>query len=191
MPWLSWCCVVTFYAFQFYFIVLLLTPLIIPNLLYSVRVSNELGRGNGKAAKFSVEVILYTSLAIGVFFWILCLAFGHQISYLFTSSKEVAKAVSSLSGLLAFSILLNNVGPVLSGKYIGDKYCLILSFPSKYCLMYAWMLPQLSEIKHLPRLSCGICLLTILLQWLWLWFCTFVMFPFCWRMGHLGQIISE
>lgn len=83
-----------------------------------VRVSNELGRGNGKAAKFSVEVILYTSLTIGVFFWILCLAFGHQISYLFTSSKEVAKAVSSLSGLLAFSILLNNVGPVLSGVAI-------------------------------------------------------------------------
>lgn len=84
-------------------------------LLCSVRVSNELGRGNGKAAKFSVEVILYTSLLIGIFFWILCLAFGHQISYLFTSSEEVAKAVSSLSVPLAFSILLNNVGPVLSG----------------------------------------------------------------------------
>ncbi|CAO2820504.1 unnamed protein product [Amaranthus hypochondriacus] len=84
-----------------------------------VRVSNELGRGNGKAAKFSVEVILYTSLLIGIFFWILCLAFGHQISYLFTSSEEVAKAVSSLSVPLAFSILLNNVGPVLSGMAIG------------------------------------------------------------------------
>lgn len=86
------------------------------NFLHSVRVSNELGRGNGKAAKFSVDVILYTSLIIGIFFWILCLAFGHQISYLFTSSEEVAKAVSELSIPLAFSILLNNVGPVLSGK---------------------------------------------------------------------------
>ncbi|GAB4834952.1 hypothetical protein Ancab_033219 [Ancistrocladus abbreviatus] len=84
-----------------------------------VRVSNELGRGDGKAAKFSVEVILYTSIAVGVIFWILCLAFGHQIAYLFTSNEEVAKAVSSLSVLLAFSILLNNVGPVLSGVAIG------------------------------------------------------------------------
>ncbi|XP_021743367.1 protein DETOXIFICATION 24-like isoform X2 [Chenopodium quinoa] len=84
-----------------------------------VRVSNELGRGNGKAAKFSVDVILYTSVIIGIFFWILCLAFGHQISYLFTSSEEVAKAVSDLSVPLAFSILLNNVGPVLSGVAIG------------------------------------------------------------------------
>ncbi|XP_074264184.1 protein DETOXIFICATION 24-like [Silene latifolia] len=84
-----------------------------------VRVSNELGKGNGKAAKFSVEVILYTSVLIGIFFCIFCLAFGHQISYLFTSNEEVVKAVSSLSIPLAFSILLNNVGPVLSGVAIG------------------------------------------------------------------------
>ncbi|KAK9688868.1 hypothetical protein RND81_09G017200 [Saponaria officinalis] len=84
-----------------------------------VRVSNELGRGNGKAAKFSVEVILCTSVIIGVFFCIFCLAFGHQISYLFTSNEEVVKAVSSLSIPLAFSILLNNVGPVLSGVAVG------------------------------------------------------------------------
>ncbi|KAL2933977.1 Protein DETOXIFICATION 24, partial [Bienertia sinuspersici] len=81
-----------------------------------VRVPNELGRGNGMAAKFSVQVMLYTSLIIGIFFWILCLAFGHQIPHLFTSSEEVAKAMSDLSVPLAFSVLLNSIGPVLSGK---------------------------------------------------------------------------
>lgn len=83
---------------------------------YSVRVSNELGRGDAKAAKFSIKVILSTSIGIGVFFWVLCLVFGRQIAYIFTSEEEVAEEVSSLSVLLAFSILLNSVQPVLSGN---------------------------------------------------------------------------
>jgi MATE family multidrug resistance protein len=86
------------------------------NNLYSVRVSNELGKGNAKAAIFSIKVILGTSITIGVVFWILCLAFGNKISYWFTSDEEVAEAVSSLSTLLAFSMLLNSVQPVLTGE---------------------------------------------------------------------------
>ncbi|KAJ6379784.1 hypothetical protein OIU76_016437 [Salix suchowensis] len=84
-----------------------------------VRVSNELGSGNAKAAKFSIMVALGTSIIIGVIFWILCLIFSREISYLFTSSEEVAESVSSLHVLLAFSMLLNSVYPVLSGVAIG------------------------------------------------------------------------
>lgn len=86
----------------------------------SVRVSNELGRGNAKATKFSIKVILYTSLGIGVVFFILCLVLGRQIAYIFTTSEEVVDAVSDLSVLLAFSILLNSIQPVLSGVAIGS-----------------------------------------------------------------------
>ncbi|KAL6335908.1 hypothetical protein AAG906_003533 [Vitis piasezkii] len=88
----------------------------------SVRVSNELGRGNAKAAKFAIKYILSTSICIGVVIWILCLVFGHDIGYLFTSNEEVAETVSSLSVLLAFSILLNSVQPVLSGVAIGSGW---------------------------------------------------------------------
>jgi MATE family multidrug resistance protein len=86
--------------------------------MHSVRVSNELGKGNAKAAKFSIKVILGVSICIGVIFFALCLAFGKQISYIFTSNEEIAEEVSSLSTLLAFSILLNSVQPVLSGNSI-------------------------------------------------------------------------
>ncbi|KAL5767740.1 hypothetical protein ACOSQ2_014523 [Xanthoceras sorbifolium] len=86
----------------------------------SVRVSNELGRGNAKAAKFSIKVILSTSLCLGVFFWALCLIFSRKIGYLFSSNEEVVQYVSSLSVLLAFSILLNSVQPVLSGAAVGS-----------------------------------------------------------------------
>ncbi|KAI3437038.1 uncharacterized protein J3R85_005768 [Psidium guajava] len=86
----------------------------------SVRVSNELGRGNAKAALFAIKVILGTSISIGVVFWILCLVFGRQIAYIFTSEEDIAEEVSSLSVLLAFSILLNSVQPVLSGVAVGS-----------------------------------------------------------------------
>lgn len=87
-----------------------------------VRVSNELGKGNAKAAKFAIKVILSVSVAIGVIFFILCLLFGKQISYIFTSDEETAETVSDLSTLLAFSVLLNSVQPVLSGVAVGAGF---------------------------------------------------------------------
>ncbi|ESR50524.1 hypothetical protein CICLE_v10031503mg [Citrus x clementina] len=84
-----------------------------------VRVSNELGRGNAKATKFSIKVILTISACLGVICWILCLIFDRQISYLFTTSEEIAEEVSKLSVLLSFSLLLNSVQPVLSGVAVG------------------------------------------------------------------------
>ncbi|KAI7748424.1 hypothetical protein M8C21_007582 [Ambrosia artemisiifolia] len=85
----------------------------------SVRVANELGRGNAKAAKFSIKVLLGTSIAIGVFFFVLSLIFGEKIAYLFTNDDRVADTISDLSLLLSFSILLNSIYPVLSGVAVG------------------------------------------------------------------------
>nr|GEV27569.1 protein DETOXIFICATION 24-like [Tanacetum cinerariifolium] len=85
-----------------------------------VRVANELGRGNAKAVKFSIKVLLGTSLAIGVFFFVLCLVFGKKLAYLFTDDDRVADTVSDLSWLLSVSVLLNSIYPVLSGVAIGS-----------------------------------------------------------------------
>ncbi|CDP19066.1 unnamed protein product [Coffea canephora] len=84
-----------------------------------VRIANELGRGDAKATKFSIKVLLSTSIVIGLFFWVLCLVFGSKIGYLFSEEKEVAESVSDLSLLLAFSVLLNSIYPVLSGVAVG------------------------------------------------------------------------
>ncbi|KAL5702159.1 hypothetical protein ACHQM5_027408 [Ranunculus cassubicifolius] len=80
-----------------------------------VRVANELGRGDAKAAKFSVIVIMSTSLLLGVIFTVISLAFGDVVSYAFTSDKAVAKTVSSLSVLLAMTVFLNSIQPMLTG----------------------------------------------------------------------------
>ncbi|KAM7274050.1 hypothetical protein ACFE04_028714 [Oxalis oulophora] len=85
----------------------------------SVRVSNELGRGRSKAAKFSIVVAVLTSLAIGIVLFLIFLCAKGKLSYIFTDSEEVSAAVADLSPLLAFSILLNSVQPVLSGVAVG------------------------------------------------------------------------
>lgn len=88
------------------------------NFICSVRVANELGKGSAKAAKFSVTVIVLTSFTIGFFLFIFFLFFRERLAYIFTSNKDVASAVGDLSPLLAVSILLNSVQPVLSGKLL-------------------------------------------------------------------------
>ncbi|OMO49409.1 Multi antimicrobial extrusion protein [Corchorus olitorius] len=93
-----------------------------------VRVANELGRGDAAAVKFTIKTILATSTFFGVFFFIICLLFGHQLSYFFTDDERVAAAVSNLSTLLAFSILLNSVQPVLSGVACGAGLQGIVAF---------------------------------------------------------------
>lgn len=79
--------------------------------------SNELGRGSSKGAKFSIVVIVFTSFAFGLVLFFIFLFLRERLAYIFTNDEEVAKAVADLSPLLAFSILLNSVQPVLSGIY--------------------------------------------------------------------------
>ncbi|KAL0359718.1 UNVERIFIED_CONTAM: protein DETOXIFICATION 24 [Sesamum angustifolium] len=85
----------------------------------TVRVANELGKGDAKATKFSIKVLISTSVMIGLLFCILCLVFGNKLGYLFTNEEEVAQTVSDLSLLLASSVLLSSIYPVLSGVAVG------------------------------------------------------------------------
>ncbi|OMO61305.1 Multi antimicrobial extrusion protein [Corchorus olitorius] len=93
----------------------------------SVRVSNELGNGNAKAAKFSMKVNVSASLLLGVIFWALCLIFSHRIGYLFSNDEEVVKSVLDLSVLLSFSVFLNR-GAVGAGRQSIVAYVNTCSF---------------------------------------------------------------
>ncbi|WOL12485.1 protein DETOXIFICATION 27-like [Canna indica] len=87
-----------------------------------VRVSNELGAGNGRGAKFATAVSVVTSFVIGLFFCILIMALHDKFALLFTSSSVVLEAVGKLSVLLAFTILINSIQPVLSGVAVGSGW---------------------------------------------------------------------
>ncbi|KAH7667361.1 multidrug resistance protein MATE family protein [Dioscorea alata] len=93
-----------------------------------VRVANELGAGSAKRAKFSIVVVVITSLLIGAILFVMFLLFRGNIAYFFTESPEVAAAVADLSPLLAFSILLNSIQPVLSGVAVGAGWQSVVAY---------------------------------------------------------------
>ncbi|XP_031280362.1 protein DETOXIFICATION 21-like [Pistacia vera] len=99
----------------------------------SVRVSNELGRGSSKDAKFSIKVIVLTSFIIGLVLFVFFLLLKGRIAYIFTNSHEVASVVADLSPLLAFSILMNSVQPVLSGVSVGAGWQSIVAYVNLSC----------------------------------------------------------
>ncbi|KAF8023396.1 hypothetical protein BT93_F0793 [Corymbia citriodora subsp. variegata] len=94
----------------------------------SVRVSNELGRGSARSAKFSIMVVVLTSFAIGFVLSVFFLFFRGRLAYIFTESDEIANAVTDLSPLLAISILLNSIQLVLSGVAVGAGWQSIVAY---------------------------------------------------------------
>ncbi|KAI8536351.1 hypothetical protein RHMOL_Rhmol10G0250400 [Rhododendron molle] len=98
-----------------------------------VRVANELGAGNGKGAKFATTVSVTTSAVIGLFFWIFIMIFHNEIALIFSSGKTVLEAVNKLSVLLAFTVLLNSVQPVLSGVAIGSGWQAYVAYINLGC----------------------------------------------------------
>ena len=80
-----------------------------------MRVANELGAGNGRGARFAMIISVTESLIIGIVFSMLVVFLHDQIGWIFSSSDTIIKAVNDLSILLAFTILLNSIQPVLSG----------------------------------------------------------------------------
>ncbi|KAL5201547.1 hypothetical protein ABZP36_035901 [Zizania latifolia] len=98
-----------------------------------VRVANELGAGNGKAARFATIVSTTTSFLIGLFFSVLALAFHDKIALVMSSSKAVIDAVDSISVLLALTVLLNGVQPVLSGVAVGSGWQAMVAYVNVGC----------------------------------------------------------
>ncbi|KAL8166055.1 hypothetical protein V2J09_007554 [Rumex salicifolius] len=103
------------------------------NAAISVRVSNELGAGNFRQAKISVFVVSGTSIAIGVVCFAAVLATRDWFPYLFTTSEAVAELTSQLAILLAFTVLLNSLQPVLSGVAIGAGWQAIVAYINIAC----------------------------------------------------------
>ncbi|KAF2291880.1 hypothetical protein GH714_035976 [Hevea brasiliensis] len=94
----------------------------------SVRVSNELGAGHPKVAKFSVFVVNGTSIIISIIFSAIVLSFRVGLSKLFSNDSEVIEAISDLTPLLAISVFLNGVQPILSGVAIGSGWQAVVAY---------------------------------------------------------------
>lgn len=103
------------------------------NAAASVRVSNELGAGHPKSAAFSVIVVNVISFIISVIAAIIILALRRVMSYAFTEGEVVADAVSDLSPLLALTLVLNGIQPVLSGVAVGCGWQTFVAYVNVGC----------------------------------------------------------
>lgn len=137
-----------------------------------MRVSNELGAGDFNAAKFAVLVVSITSVSIGVVVMAVVLATRDYFPYLFTSSAAVAKETTKLASLLAVTVLLNSLQPVLSGLPPKKKqnsltllvtfipttivYPLMFLFLPVRCCCWSWLASYCGIHQHCMLLHCWI-----------------------------------
>ncbi|KAK2966808.1 hypothetical protein RJ640_024860 [Escallonia rubra] len=118
------------------------------SLAICVRVSNELGLGHPRAAKYSVYVTVFQSLVIGILCMILIMVAKNQFALLFTSSTVMQQAVAQLAYLLGFTMILNSIQPVISGTGLSGLKT-NLREPSSYLIKYS--VP--SSLDSLPFMS--------------------------------------
>jgi len=139
-----------------------------------VRVANELGAGNGRGAKFAVFVSASTSSVIGIVFLVLILVFRQDFALVFTSSTTIIDAVSKLAILLAFTILLNSVQPVLSGVAVGSGWQAYVAWINMGCyyvigvplgVLLGWVF-NLNVLGIWMGMICGTTLQTLMLAYI-------------------------
>ncbi|XP_058069611.1 protein DETOXIFICATION 33-like [Magnolia sinica] len=85
----------------------------------SVRVSNELGAGRARAAKFSVVIVVMMSVIIQSIIVLVLMITRKDFPVIFTENKLVMEEVSKLTLFLSATIILSSIQPVLSGVAIG------------------------------------------------------------------------
>ncbi|KAF3780118.1 hypothetical protein EJ110_NYTH29524 [Nymphaea thermarum] len=99
----------------------------------SVRVSNELGAGNPRRAKFAVVDVVISTFIIGLAISAVLLILRDYYPKVFTSSQEVQALVNQLTPLLALTIVIDSVQPVLSGVAIGAGWQAIVAYVNVGC----------------------------------------------------------
>ncbi|KAJ8572293.1 hypothetical protein K7X08_008804 [Anisodus acutangulus] len=99
----------------------------------SVRVSNELGAGNPKAAKFTVGVNVLISAILGIFFAVIILATKNQFPRMFSKEQHVISETSKLAYILALTIFISSIQPVLHGVAIGAGWQFLVAIVNFVC----------------------------------------------------------
>ncbi|XP_008796381.1 protein DETOXIFICATION 33-like [Phoenix dactylifera] len=99
----------------------------------SVRVSNELGAGRPKAAKFSMLVVIMISVTMQTIFMLLILLTRKDFPALFTDNILVMDKVSKIALFLSASIFLSSIQPVLSGVAIGAGWQTTVAYINLGC----------------------------------------------------------
>ncbi|KAL9234485.1 hypothetical protein vseg_009355 [Gypsophila vaccaria] len=98
------------------------------NIAISVRVSNELGSGHPRAAKFAVMITIAQSLIIGILFMCIVMLTKDHFAAIFTDSEDMQRAVSRLAYLVGTTMVLNSVQPIISGVAVGGGWQAVVAY---------------------------------------------------------------
>lgn len=103
------------------------------NAAISVRVSNELGAGHPRSAKFSVMVASITSLLTGIFLSMILLVCRSWYPPFFSNNEQVQQLVHELTPILAFTMVVSSLQPTLSGVAIGAGWQAYVAYVNIAC----------------------------------------------------------
>ena len=130
------------------------------NAAISVRVSNELGSGRPRAAKQAVAAVVAQSLAMGLVAMAVVLAYRNSFAALFTGDRGMQAAVGKVAYLLAVTMVLNSVQPVISGVAVGGGWQGLVAYINLGCY-YVFGLPLGYMLGY--RLNFGVGVMHLLL----------------------------
>ncbi|KAI3719462.1 hypothetical protein L6452_20361 [Arctium lappa] len=103
------------------------------NAAISVRVSNELGYGHPRAAKYAIMVTVTESLVMGIVSMCIVMITKNHFAAIFTNSEEMQTAVSHLAYLLGITLVLNSVQPEISGVAVGGGWQGLVAYINLFC----------------------------------------------------------
>ncbi|KAL5826811.1 hypothetical protein ACOSQ4_018608 [Xanthoceras sorbifolium] len=102
------------------------------NLRFSM-VSNELGAGHPRSALFSMVVAVISGFLMGLVFSLILMITRDQYPALFSNDKQVRDLVNDITPLLAISLTINSVEPVLSGVAVGAGWQRVVAYVNLAC----------------------------------------------------------
>ncbi|XP_021826924.1 protein DETOXIFICATION 35-like isoform X4 [Prunus avium] len=110
------------------------------NAAISTRVSNELGMGRPRAAKYAVCTAVLQSLIVGILSMIAVFISRDYFAMVFTNSEDMQRAVARLAYFLGVTMLLNSATVVLSGVAVGGGWQVMVAYINFACY-YLFGLP--------------------------------------------------
>lgn len=87
-------------------------------LIYSTRVSNELGAGRPQAARLAVCVVTVMAISEGLLVGLVLILIRNIWGYAYSNEPEVVKYVAIMLPILAVSNFLDGLQCVLSGLFL-------------------------------------------------------------------------
>jgi len=85
------------------------------SLIYSTRVSNELGAGNPEGARQAVRVVVFLAVTEAIIISTTLFALRRIVGYAYSNEKEVTNYVMEMVPLVCISVIMDSLQGVLSG----------------------------------------------------------------------------